>query len=47
MSRMIWCAAGSDSIARSNNQMLDIIMLVMGIGFFAVTIGYAYACDRM
>jgi hypothetical protein len=34
------------SIARSN-QMLDIIMLAMGLGFFALSLGYAYACDRL
>jgi hypothetical protein len=28
-------------------QMLDLIMLAMGLGFFALTIGYAYACDRL
>jgi len=28
-------------------QMLDLIMLAMGLGFFALTVGYAYACDRL
>jgi hypothetical protein len=28
-------------------QMLDIIMLAMGLGFFALSVGYAYACDRL
>jgi hypothetical protein len=27
--------------------MLDIIMLAMGLVFFALSIGYAYACDRL
>jgi len=27
--------------------MLDLIMLAMGLGFFALTVGYAYACDRL
>jgi len=27
--------------------MLDLIMLVLGIGFFAVAIVYAIACDRI
>ncbi len=27
--------------------MLDLIMLAMGLGFFALSIGYAYACDRL
>jgi hypothetical protein len=28
-------------------QMLDLIMLAIGLGFFALSIGYAYACDRL
>jgi hypothetical protein len=27
--------------------MLDIVMLALGLGFFAVGIGYAYACERL
>jgi len=27
--------------------MLDIIMLAIGIGFFAVAIAYVSACDRL
>jgi len=27
--------------------MLDIVMLVLGLGFFAAGIGYAYACERL
>jgi len=26
--------------------MLDLIMLAIGIGFFALSIGYVYACDQ-
>ena len=26
--------------------MLDILMLAFGLGFFVVSIGYVYACDR-
>ena len=26
--------------------MLDVILLALGLAFFAVSIGYAYACDR-
>ena len=28
-------------------QMLDLIMLAIGLGFFALSVGYAYACDRL
>jgi hypothetical protein len=27
--------------------MLDVVMLVLGLGFFAAGIGYAYACERL
>jgi ribosomal protein L11 methylase PrmA len=27
--------------------MLDIIMLALGLSFFVVGIGYAYACERL
>jgi hypothetical protein len=26
---------------------LDIVMLALGLGFFAAGIGYAYACERL
>jgi len=27
--------------------MLDLIMLALGLGFFALAIGYTYACERL
>jgi len=27
--------------------MLDVVMLALGLGFFAIAIGYAYACERL
>jgi hypothetical protein len=27
--------------------MMDILMLALGLGFFAAGIGYAYACERL
>jgi hypothetical protein len=27
--------------------MLDIVMLALGFGFFALAIGYGYACERL
>jgi len=29
------------------HPMLDLIMLAIGLGFFALSIGYAYACDSL
>jgi len=27
--------------------MLDLIMLALGLGFFAAALGYTYACERL
>ena len=27
--------------------MLDVVMLVLGLGFFLVAVGYAHACERL
>jgi len=27
--------------------MLDIILLALGLGLFALTVGYTYACERL
>jgi len=27
--------------------MVDVFMLVIGIGFFAAAVAYAFACDRL
>jgi hypothetical protein len=29
------------------HPMLDILMLALGLGFFALAIGYTYACERL
>ena len=28
-------------------RMFDLVLLAMGLGFFVVSIGYAYACDKL
>jgi len=28
-------------------EMLDVIMPAIGLGFFALAVGYTYACDRL
>jgi hypothetical protein len=28
-------------------NMMDVILLVLGLGLFAVSVGYAYACERL
>jgi hypothetical protein len=29
------------------SSMLDVLMVAIALGFFAVSVGYAYACDRL
>jgi hypothetical protein len=29
------------------HQMMDVILLALGLGLFAVTVGYAHACERL
>jgi hypothetical protein len=29
------------------SSMLDVVMVGLALGFFAVTVAYAYACDRL
>jgi hypothetical protein len=33
-------------IARSI-QMMDVVMLAIGLGFFVLSVGYCYACDQL
>jgi hypothetical protein len=35
-----------DQISR-RVSMLDILMVALALGFFALSVGYAYACDRL
>ena len=37
----------SADTSRKEYPMLDIIMLVIGPGFFALSVGYAFACDEL
>jgi hypothetical protein len=32
---------------REDHLMLDVIMLAIALGFFALSIGYTIACDRL
>jgi hypothetical protein len=32
---------------QGNTPMLDVVMLAIGLGFFALSVGYAVACDRL
>ena len=36
-------AAGSGG----STKMLDVVMLAIGLGFFALSVGYTMACDQL
>jgi hypothetical protein len=38
---------GQGNRFRKELPMLDLLMLALGLGFFALSIAYAYACERM
>jgi SNF family Na+-dependent transporter len=33
--------------SRSEHPMLDVVMLAIGLVFFALSLGYTIACDRL
>jgi hypothetical protein len=41
----------ADSLQSRNSQegacMLDIVMIAIALGFFALSVGYTIACDRL
>jgi hypothetical protein len=37
----------SQSRRDKEHLMLDIVMLALGLGFFAAAVGYTYACERL
>ena len=43
----IGCGPLLRGTGRKEHQMLDLTLLALGLGFFVLTIGYAYACDRL
>ena len=39
--------ADRDRTHRKEQPMLDVILLAVGLGFFALSIAYAFGCDRL
>jgi hypothetical protein len=35
------------TVSLEEQTMLDLILVATGLGFFALSIGYAYGCDRL
>jgi hypothetical protein len=40
-------SARHGAAVRKEHAMLDIILLALGLGFFALSVGYTIACDRL
>jgi hypothetical protein len=40
-----WARCGR--AADGDTAMMDVVMLAIGVGFFALSVGYAIACDRL
>jgi hypothetical protein len=38
---------GTDDPRTQEHPMLDFVMLALGLALFALTVGYAFACDRL
>jgi hypothetical protein len=34
-------------LPQQEHPMLDVIMLALGLAFFALAVGYTYACERL
>jgi hypothetical protein len=41
------CRDAAARVAGRSPEMLDVVMLAIGFGFFALSVGYAMACDRL
>ena len=37
----------SRTMPQQEHPMLDVIMLALGLAFFALVVGYGYACERL
>ena len=48
VSKGIYCKLHGTGLRFGRNiHMLDLLMLALGVGFFVLSIGYAYACERL
>jgi hypothetical protein len=37
----------SEANLPEGSSMLDVLMVALALGFFALSVGYAYVCDRL
>jgi hypothetical protein len=47
LSRSSTYRRGADDLGTEEHPMLDLVLLALGLGLFALTVGYAFACDRL
>jgi hypothetical protein len=43
----IGCPCQDADSTRKESSMLDVLMVALALGFFALSVGYAYVCDGM
>jgi len=41
------CSFAAQRAPEGASKMLDIVVLAIGLGFFALSVGYAMACDQL
>jgi hypothetical protein len=42
-----WSNGCAQKVAHKEHSMMDVLMLAIAFGFFALAIGYTYACERL
>jgi hypothetical protein len=42
-----YTALAPRTASRKGIHMMDMILLALGLGLFVLTVGYAYACERL
>jgi hypothetical protein len=45
--RHLASAGTPQELSARSTSMMDVVMLAIGFVFFALSIGYVYACDRL
>jgi hypothetical protein len=42
-----WASAGTFPNCARSIPMMDVVMVALAVGFFAVSIAYVYACEQL
>ena len=44
---LLWSMDCACALSPRSLPMLDLLMIALGLGFFALSVGYTIACDRL